>query len=56
MNLTTIEKIQFNQVKEQIERHCVSSLGKKRFKNYSLMLNQWLLQLDTTKLKKRGRY
>lgn len=36
MNLTTIEKIQFNQVKEQIERHCVSSLGKKRFKKLQL--------------------
>lgn len=36
MNLTTIEKIQFNQVREQIERHCVSSLGKKRFKKLQL--------------------
>lgn len=36
MNLTTIEKIQFNEVKEQIERHCVSSLGKKRFKKLQL--------------------
>lgn len=36
MNLTTIEKIQFNQVKEQIERHCVSTLGKKRFKKLQL--------------------
>ncbi|MDZ5758246.1 endonuclease MutS2 [Carnobacterium maltaromaticum] len=36
MDLTTIEKIQFNQVKEQIERHCVSSLGKKRFKKLQL--------------------
>lgn len=36
MNLTTIEKIQFTQVKEQIERHCVSSLGKKRFKKLQL--------------------
>ncbi|MFS7421609.1 endonuclease MutS2 [Carnobacterium maltaromaticum] len=36
MNLTTVEKIQFNQVKEQIERHCVSSLGKKRFKKLQL--------------------
>lgn len=36
MNLTTTEKIQFNQVREQIERHCVSSLGKKRFKKLQL--------------------